>query len=83
MIWKQNYKEKKNTFFDYFQKHTFLAILGRDGQKNPTQKNLPKKTQKSPVKKTHQKRGFLGFFENSPKIIQKKAKNPIKPNKTP
>ena len=39
--------------------------LGRDGIKKPAQKNLPKKNQKKPLKKTHQKwvlLGFIGFF---------------------
>ena len=48
------------------------------GMAKKTQPQKP--AQKKPVKKP-QKAGFLGFFENSPKIIQKKAKN--KPNKTP
>ena len=74
---------KANLHWNWQQYVDKCSIVRRDGQKNPTQKNPPKKTQKSPVKKTHQKRVFLGFFENSPKIIQKKAKNPIKPNKTP
>ena len=40
-------------------------------------KNLPEKTMKKPQSV------FLGFFQNSPKLIQKKAKNLIKPDKTP
>ena len=43
--------------------------------KKPAQKNPKKPSQKTPPN--------MGFFENCPKIIQKKAKNSIKPNKTP
>ena len=51
--------------------------------KNPNPKKTAQKNPKKPSQKNPQKTVFLGFFENSPKIIQKKAKNPIKPNKTP
>ena len=44
--------------------------------KKPAQKNPKKPSQNNPPKA-----GFFGFFENSPKIIQKMAENPIKPNK--
>ena len=51
--------------------------------KNPNPKKPAQKNPKNPVQKTHQKRVFLVFFENSPKSIQKEAKNLIKPDKTP
>ena len=52
--------------------------------KKPNPKKTAQKNPKKPSQKTPPKAGFFGFFfENSPKIIQKEAKNPIKPDKTP
>ena len=53
-------------------------------KKTQPKKNGPKNPIKS-SQKTHQKRVFLGFIENAPKIVQKEAKtkeNPIKHQKT-
>ena len=72
-----------NILKGFFIWMSFSLATTRDGQKNPTQKNPPKKTQKKTSQKNPPKTFFLGFFENSPKIIQKEAKNPIKPDKTP
>ena len=43
--------------------------------KKPNPKKTPKKTQKIPVKKKHQKRVFLGFFfKRAPKSFKKGLK---------
>ena len=52
-------------------------------KKTQPKKTRPKKPKKAQSKNPTKNRFFWFFFENSPKIIQKKAKNPIKPNKPP
>ena len=60
--------------------HLFVKYFYSSGM---AKKTNPKNPPKKPQSKNPTKNGVFWFFLNSPKIIQKKAKNPIKPNKTP